>query len=173
MDLFLLHEFLIYAKSESLSVSAEKLGITSTTLSNHLKRISQYTGYEVLLIDDTNRIIPGELTKEGQHLVRELYKFKQNLGEMAFPWDCTVSDLRCFLVLAETESFSKTADRMYYSQATLSKRIKRMEKSMHTKLFHRNSHHVAITEEGRHFQELLEQEMSTMARLFHKLNLEV
>ena len=53
-----------------------------------------------------------------------------------------------FLVLAETLNFLEAAERLYISQATLSKHIREMEKELDITLFNRSTRKVELTEIG-------------------------
>lgn len=58
--------------------------------------------------------------------------------------------LQEFLILAETESYSKAADRLYMNQSTLSKHIKALETELGVNLFDRTTRQVRLTEYGQH-----------------------
>ena len=58
-------------------------------------------------------------------------------------------DLQLFMAVVEEESYTKAAARMYVSQPTLSKSIKRLEEELAITLLHRTTRKVAVTEEGR------------------------
>ena len=57
--------------------------------------------------------------------------------------------INCFLTLAQTLNFTKTANLMSFSQQAVSQMISRMENDMGVHLFIRSNHHVAITPAGR------------------------
>jgi DNA-binding transcriptional LysR family regulator len=61
--------------------------------------------------------------------------------------------INCFLSLAQTLNFTKTASLMSFSQQAVSQMISRMERDMGVHLFIRSNHHVAITPAGREFYE--------------------
>lgn len=54
-----------------------------------------------------------------------------------------------FVILAETGSFSRAADRLPFSQAALTQHIQHMEESFGAKLFDRSTRHVELSEYGR------------------------
>ncbi|RTZ48221.1 LysR family transcriptional regulator [Candidimonas sp. SYP-B2681] len=56
--------------------------------------------------------------------------------------------LRAFVHLAETLSFSRTAEHFHYTQPSLSKLIKDLETTLGRSLFERSTRHVALTEDG-------------------------
>ena len=66
------------------------------------------------------------------------------------------NDIRCFLDLTRTLSFTATADNLYMTQQTVSKRIDGLEKELGVKLFYRSYHEVALTEDGDIFAEMFE-----------------
>lgn len=61
--------------------------------------------------------------------------------------------INCFLTLAQTLNFTKTASLMSFSQQAVSQMILRMENDIGVKLFVRSNHHVAITPAGKEFYE--------------------
>lgn len=63
------------------------------------------------------------------------------------------SNINCFLTLAETLSFKKTAFMMSVSQQAVSQVISRMEARLGLKLFIRSKRHVEITPVGKEFYE--------------------
>jgi DNA-binding transcriptional LysR family regulator len=59
--------------------------------------------------------------------------------------------LRYFLAVVETGSFTKAAKRVYVTQPTLSAGIKKLEENLGKKLFNRTSKRVFLTESGTRF----------------------
>ncbi len=59
--------------------------------------------------------------------------------------------LECFLALAKTLNYAKTAELMNTSQPAITRQIQSLEKELHTELFHRSKHHVELSEEGKDF----------------------
>ncbi len=59
--------------------------------------------------------------------------------------------VKCFLSLAKTLNFTKSAEELYLSQSTVSKNIKNLEKEIQVKLVNRDYHHVYLTEKGKIF----------------------
>lgn len=59
--------------------------------------------------------------------------------------------LEYFVSLAETLSFTKTAQKFYISQTAVTKQIKTLEHKLDTKLFNRNNHRVELTPAGNVF----------------------
>lgn len=56
--------------------------------------------------------------------------------------------IKIFLTMAETCSFSETAKIVYTTQPTVSRTIRELEKELGVTLFNRNKRHVHITEAG-------------------------
>lgn len=56
--------------------------------------------------------------------------------------------LKYFLMVAKTLSFSEAAKRLYITQGTLSQQIKQLEDELGFQLFSKTSHSVALTEAG-------------------------
>jgi DNA-binding transcriptional LysR family regulator len=59
------------------------------------------------------------------------------------------TNIRCFLSLAETLNFTKTASRLFITQQAVSKNISRLEESLGFPLFERSHHSVRMTEGGK------------------------
>lgn len=59
--------------------------------------------------------------------------------------------LKEFSVLAKTLSFSRTAERLFTTQSTISKHLRSLEAELGMPLFVRTNRHVELTEEGRDF----------------------
>ncbi len=57
--------------------------------------------------------------------------------------------LHSFIQVAELNSFTKAADKLGYSQPTISLQIKQLEKELNTQLFERIGHTVTLTDSGR------------------------
>lgn len=60
-----------------------------------------------------------------------------------------INALRTFLVLADTGSFSRTAEQLHLTQPAISKRIASLETQLGTRLFDRIGKQVQLTEAGR------------------------
>jgi DNA-binding transcriptional LysR family regulator len=60
----------------------------------------------------------------------------------------TPRQLKIFVLLAETLSFQKTADRLHITQPTLSKLLKEIETTIGMKLFERSTRMVRLSQEG-------------------------
>ena len=61
------------------------------------------------------------------------------------------SQLECFVSLASTLNFMKTADQLGLTQPAVTKQIKAIETELGAELFHRNSRSVALTPVGEQF----------------------
>lgn len=59
-----------------------------------------------------------------------------------------IKNLATFIQAAEMNSFTKAAQKLGYSQSTVSFQIKQLEEELNVRLFERISHTVALTEEG-------------------------
>lgn len=67
-----------------------------------------------------------------------------------------LNDLRAFLLVAQTSSFTKAAAQMGVSQSALSHSIRGIEERLQIKLFHRTTRSISTTEAGeRLYQRLL------------------
>lgn len=60
-----------------------------------------------------------------------------------------IRNLKTFIQVAELASFTKAAEKLGYSQSTVSFQIKQLETELETQLFERINHTVALTERGR------------------------
>ncbi len=60
-----------------------------------------------------------------------------------------IRNLNTFIYTAELSSFTKAAERLGYSQSTVSFQIKQLEQELDTQLFERINHTIALTERGR------------------------
>ncbi|NLY71393.1 MAG: LysR family transcriptional regulator [Clostridiales bacterium] len=71
-----------------------------------------------------------------------------------------INEIRAFIVLAKYLNYTKAADKLYITQPTLSKIIKRMEDNIGVKLFVRTKRSVELTEIGKSllcsFQQIIE-----------------
>ena len=57
--------------------------------------------------------------------------------------------LQEFIVLAKSLNYTKAAESLFISQSILSKHIKELEKELQVDLFHRSTHSVTLTDEGK------------------------
>ena len=68
----------------------------------------------------------------------------------------TINDIKCFMTVAETKSFSKTSELMYISQPSVTSHINSLESELGTKLFDRkNKKNVHLTSTGQLYYEML------------------
>ena len=80
---------------------------------------------------------------------------QENLfGERSF---MDTKNLTTFIYVAELRSFTKAADRLGFSQSTVSFQIKQLEKELGSQLFERINHTVHLTEKGREVLEYAHQ----------------
>ena len=59
--------------------------------------------------------------------------------------------IECFLTLAKTLNYAKTAEIMHTSQPAITRQIQSLENELHTQLFNRSKHHVELTDNGKSF----------------------
>lgn len=62
-----------------------------------------------------------------------------------------IDTVQTFIRLAELGSFTRTADAMFSTQASVSQKIKRLETRLGRRLFERTPRHVHLTNHGRFF----------------------
>lgn len=62
-----------------------------------------------------------------------------------------IENLKCFLLVAESLSFSRAAEALYISQPAVTKQINSLENELGISLFIRSTHHVELTPEGMSF----------------------
>ncbi|MBQ5676877.1 MAG: LysR family transcriptional regulator, partial [Lachnospiraceae bacterium] len=60
-----------------------------------------------------------------------------------------IKNLDTFIQVAELSSFTKAADKLGYSQSTVSFQIKQLETELGAQLFERINHTVSLTERGK------------------------
>ncbi|MFF3758985.1 LysR substrate-binding domain-containing protein [Streptomyces sp. NPDC004288] len=61
--------------------------------------------------------------------------------------------LRCFLAIAEEASLTRAAARLHLTQPAVSRTLAALEQHLGTRLVDRSTHHLALTAEGRAFQD--------------------
>lgn len=69
---------------------------------------------------------------------------------------------RLFCVVAECESFSKAAEKLYISQPAVTQSIKRLEENLKGKLFFRTAKGVSLTDEGRRLYQYIKTSVDIM-----------
>ena len=77
---------------------------------------------------------------------------------------------KVFFTVANTESISKAADKLFISQPAVSKSISNLEESLGTKLFDRGSRGVTLNEEGRILYEHLKNAFETITKAEDELH---
>ena len=70
--------------------------------------------------------------------------------------DLNLRDIRAFIAVAQTGSFTRAATRLHLSQPALTVQIRRLEETVGLRLFDRNSRNVALTQTGRELLPLLQ-----------------
>lgn len=76
--------------------------------------------------------------------------------------DLSLRDIRAFIAVAQTGSFTRAATRLHLSQPALTVQIRRLEETLGTRLFDRNSRTVALTPVGRDLLPLLQKSLHDM-----------
>lgn len=76
--------------------------------------------------------------------------------------DLNLRDIRAFIAVAQTGSFTRAAARMHLSQPALTVQIRRLEETVGVRLFDRNSRNVALTPAGRELLPLLRKSLHDM-----------
>ena len=79
-------------------------------------------------------------------------------------------DLDAFLALAQTQHFTRAAERCHLSQSAFSQKIARIEQTAGVALFERSTRHVALTPEGEVFAEEVRRIQSDLEHALAHLN---
>lgn len=72
-------------------------------------------------------------------------------------------EYRCFLAVAETESFIRAAERLNLTGPAVSKQIASLEKKLGARLFHRTTRSVKLTDVGEEFANKISEAMSLIS----------
>lgn len=72
-------------------------------------------------------------------------------------------EYRCFLAVAETESFIRAAERLNLTGSAVSKHIATLEKTLGARLFHRTTRSVKLTDIGEEFANKISQAMGLIS----------
>lgn len=81
-----------------------------------------------------------------------------------------LNDLKAFIIVAQTGSFTKAAGQLGVSQSALSYTIKMLEQRMNIKLFHRTTRSVATTQAGEQLLQDIQPLMTAIEQKISKLN---
>ena len=86
----------------------------------------------------------------------QITEFNENcLGKRALSEEIMDTEtLRSFIVLAESESISQAARKLYIAQSALSNRLKALEKECGATLIERDYHNFRLTQSGQQLYEL-------------------
>jgi len=76
--------------------------------------------------------------------------------------DLNLRDIRAFIAVAQTGSFTRAATRLHLSQPALTVQIRRLEETVGVRLFDRNSRNVALTPTGSELLPLLQKSLHDM-----------
>jgi DNA-binding transcriptional LysR family regulator len=79
-------------------------------------------------------------------------------------------DLEAFLALAESQHFTRAAERCHLSQSAFSQKIARIERTAGVALFERSTRHVTLTPEGEVFAEEVRRIQSDLQHALAHLN---
>lgn len=78
--------------------------------------------------------------------------------------------MRTFLKVAELRSFSLAAQKLGYSQPTVSNQIAKLEQALGTPLFERMGHRITLTEKGRSFLPYAQQMLLLEEQIYQDFN---
>lgn len=78
--------------------------------------------------------------------------------------------LKYFVTIARTLSYSKASKALFITQGTLSQQIQQLENELGTRLFERTSHSVVLTEAGQEMLPLAERTLESSADCFQKIS---
>ena len=78
--------------------------------------------------------------------------------------------LKYFVTIAKTLSYSKASKMLYITQGTLSQQIQQLENELGTQLFDRTSHSVSLTEAGQEMLPLAERTIESSMDCFQKIS---
>ncbi|MCG5078126.1 LysR family transcriptional regulator [Paraburkholderia tagetis] len=76
--------------------------------------------------------------------------------------DLNLRDIRALVAVAEAGNFTRAAERLHLSQPALTVQIRRLEETIGTRLFDRNSRNVALTPAGRELLPLMRKSLHDM-----------
>src|SRR5579872_1186479 len=79
--------------------------------------------------------------------------------------DLNLRDIRAFIAVAQTGSFTRAAGHLHLSQPALTVQIRRLEETVGARLFDRNSRSVALTQTGRELLPVLKRSLDDMERV--------
>jgi DNA-binding transcriptional LysR family regulator len=79
--------------------------------------------------------------------------------------DLNLRDVRAFVAVAQTGSFTRAATRLHLSQPALTVQIRRLEEIVGVRLFDRNSRNVALTPAGRELLPVLQKSLHDMEQV--------
>jgi len=79
--------------------------------------------------------------------------------------DLNLREIRAFIAVAQTSSFTRAAARLNVSQPALTVQIRRLEETLGARLFDRNSRTVTLTSVGRELLPVLHKSLADMQRV--------
>ncbi len=83
----------------------------------------------------------------------------------------SMKNIRAFLAVAETQSFTEAADRLFLTQPTITKRISQLETQLNNQLFHRTGSVVQLTTAGKALIPYANNLIQAWSSLEHKMQL--
>jgi DNA-binding transcriptional LysR family regulator len=75
--------------------------------------------------------------------------YRSSAQAITIPAVMDLRQLEVFVAVAEESSFSRAADRLHVVQSAVSATVRNLEREWGVTLFHRTTHHVALSPEGR------------------------
>lgn len=83
----------------------------------------------------------------------------------------SIKNIRAFLAVAETQSFTAAADKLFLTQPTITKRISQLESQLNNQLFHRTGSLVQLTSAGKALIPYANHLIQAWSSLEHKMQL--
>ena len=85
-------------------------------------------------------------------------------------YDVDISLLRTFIILADTQNFTRTAERIYRSQSAVSMQIAKLEEQLGCSLFQRDKRNVRLTIDGEKLRSYASQIVNLSDNLLSSFN---
>ena len=84
--------------------------------------------------------------------------------------DIDFESYRIFCIVAECESFSKAAEKLYVSQPAITQSIKKLEDNLKGRLFFRTPKGVKLTDEGKRLYQYIKTSVDIMSNAENKFS---
>jgi DNA-binding transcriptional LysR family regulator len=81
-----------------------------------------------------------------------------------------IENIEAFVYVVHLGSFNKAAEALYLTQPSITSRIRSLENSLNTKLFHRHGRYVSLTDDGNKLIAYAEKMLQTYQEATYKLN---